>query len=140
MTPILLSLLTILTPLPQLSEPLTLTTGEVITARYVEPSDEFCLELGEFARVQSDLLNSEQYWTRKINLLKASFIEELGKVQDNHKAVHQAYLDEQAKLKELTAKAIEERNLARDDMWWWRGATLGLSLSTTVTIIYLISR
>jgi hypothetical protein len=81
-----------------------------------------------------------QYWTRKIDLLKASFIEELGKVQDNHKAVHQAYLDEQAKLKELTAKAIEERDLARDDMWWWRGATLGLSLSTTVTIIYLISR
>ena len=140
MTPTLLSLLIILTPLPQLSEPLTLTTGEVITARYIEPSDEFCLELGEFARVQSDLLNSEAYWGKRIDLLKADFIKRLGEVQDNHKAVHQAYLEEQAKLKELTAKAIEERDLARDDMWWWRGATIGLSLSTTVTIIYLVSR
>ena len=140
MTPTLLSLLIILTPLPQLSEPLTLTTGEVVTARYIEPSDEFCLELGEFARVQSDLLNSEEYWNKRIDLLKADFIKRLGEVQDNHKAVHQAYLEEQAKLKELTAKAIEERDLARDDMWWWRGATIGLSLSTSVTIIYLISR
>jgi len=25
-------------------------------------------------------------------------------------------------------------------MWWWRGATLALALSTGVTAVYLISR
>lgn len=140
MTHILLSLLTILTPLPELSEPLTLTTGEVITARYDAPSDEFCLYLEEFARVQSDLLHSQEYWEGRTKRLKASFIEELKKVQDGHLKIHQAYVDEVELMKKGLAEAIEERDLARSDMWWWRGATLGLVLSTSVTIIYLINK
>lgn len=140
MTPILLSLWTILTPLPHLSEPLTLTTGEVVTARYLGPSDEFCLTLEDFARVQSDMLHAQEYWEGRIQRLKLSFTQQLKEIQDANKQVHQAYLDENKLLKEELSKSYEERDLARSDLWWWRGATLGLTLSTTVTIIYLVSR
>jgi len=140
MTPILLSLLTILTPLPELSEPLTLSTGEVITARYLQPSDEFCLRLEEFARVQGDLIHAEEYWEGRIERQKAYFVEELTKMQAAHKDVHKAYLKEQQLLKDAAAEALVERDRARSDLWWWRGATIGLTLSTSVTIIYLISR
>lgn len=143
MTHLLLSLLTIATPIAptiDISEPLTLTTGEELQARYIEPSDEFCLQLEDFARLQGDQLHSKAYWTGRIERQKAEFIAKLAEMQEAHKRVHQAYLDEQKLLKEAAIEAYKQRDLARSDLWWWRGATVALILSTGVTAVYLISR
>jgi len=136
MIPILLSLIT-LTPL---TEPLILTTGEEVSAKYVEPSDEFCLKLEDFARVQHDLTDQKLYWERRLQLKDEVWIDKLTEIQRNHKAVHQSYLEEQELFKAELQEALKQRDLARSDLWWWRGATVGLILSTGVTIVYLIAR
>ena len=61
-------------------------------------------------------------------------------MQGAHKQVHVAYLDEQKQLKESLAEALNQRDLARADLWWGRGATVGLVLSTGATFVYLVSR
>ena len=137
----LLSLTILATPLTiEISEPLTLSTGEELKARYLEPSDEFCLSLEDFAQLQGDQLHAKTYWSGRIEGLKADFVEELGKMQKAHKAVHQAYLDEQKLLKDELKEALKQRDLARSDLWYWRGATIGLVLSTGVTFVYLVTR
>ena len=37
-------------------------------------------------------------------------------------------------------EALKQRDLARSDLWYWRGATIGLVLSTGVTFVYLVTR
>ena len=65
MISIALSLLSLLSPIDTIpteiliDEPLTLSTGEELKARYEQPSDEFCLELQDFARLQADQLHSK---------------------------------------------------------------------------------
>lgn len=141
---ILLSLTILATPVAPLaidiSEPLTLTTGETLEARYLEPSDEFCLKLEDFAQLQGDQLHAKVYWEGRMTALKAEFIKQLGDVQRSHREVHKAFLKEQELLKGEIKEAFKQRDLARDDLWWWRGATLALALSTGVTAVYLISR
>lgn len=137
---LLLTLTTVLTPLPYLSEPLTLSTGEELQARHHTPSDEFCLTLADFATLQGDQLQVEEYWSGRIDRLKADFLIELRKVQAGHKAIHESYLKEQNLLKSEVTEAYKQRDLARSDLWWWRGATIGLTLSTSVTLIYLLGR
>lgn len=137
----LLSLTILATPLTiEISEPLTLSTGEELKARYLAPSDEFCLSLEDFAQLQGDQLHAKTYWAGRIEGLKADFVEELSKMQKAHKAVHQAYLDEQKLLKDELKEALKQRDLARSDLWYWRGATIGLVLSTGVTFVYLVTR
>jgi hypothetical protein len=141
---ILLSLTILATPAAplaiEISEPITLTTGETLEARYLEPSDEFCLKLEDFAQLQGDQLHAKVYWEGRIDRLKADFVVKLGDVQRAHREVHKAFLKEQELLKTELAESIKQRDLARADMWWWRGATLALALSTGVTAVYLISR
>ena len=137
---LLLTLTTVLSPLPYLSEPLTLSTGEELQARHLAPSDEFCLSLQDFATLQGDQIHVRDYWEGRMNRLRADFLAELDKAQASHKAVHKAYLDEQELLKAELAESIKQRDLARSDLWWWRGATIGLTLSTSVTLIYLLGR
>ena len=137
MTPTLLSLLTILTPI---TEPLILTTGEKVNARHLMPSDEFCLSLEEFALVQADQIKSRQYWEGRLSRQRARFIENLTTLQESHKEVHKSYLAEQEILKGELKEAYKQRDLARHDLWWWRGATVGLILSTGVTVVYLIGK
>ena len=72
--------------------------------------------------------------------LKAEFVKQLGDVQRSHREVQKAFLKEQELLKGEIKEAFKQRDLARDDLWWWRGATLALALSTGVTAVYLISR
>ena len=137
----LLSLLVLSTPLAiEISEPLTLSTGEELKARYIAPSDEFCLNLEDFARLQGDQLHAKTYWQGRIEGLKADFIEQLDQMQAAHKQVHKAYLDEQKQLKDSLAEALKQRDLARDELWWWRGATVGLVLSTGATFVYLVTQ
>ena len=137
---LLLTLATVLSPLPYLSEPLTLSTGEELQARHHTPSDEFCLTLDDFATLQGDQLHVKEYWSGRMNRLRADFLAELNKVQASHKAVHESYLKEQELLKTELTEAFNQRDLARSDLWWWRGATIGLTLSTSVTLIYLLGR
>lgn len=137
----LLSILVLSTPLTiEISEPLTLSTGEELKARYIAPSDEFCLSLEDFARLQGDQLHAKNYWQGRIEGLKADFIQQLDQMQEAHKQAHRSYLDEQEQLKESLVEALNQRDLARDDLWWWRGATVGLVLSTGATFVYLVSR
>ena len=137
----LLSLLVLSTPLAiEISEPLTLSTGEELKARYIAPSDEFCLNLEDFARLQGDQLHAKNYWQGRIEGLKADFIQQLEKMQGAHKQAHKAYLDEQKLLKDNLAEALKQRDLARGDLWWWRGATVGLVLSTGATFVYLATQ
>jgi hypothetical protein len=133
---ILLSLIA-LTPL---TEPLILTTGEEVSAKYMEPSDEFCLKLEDFAAVQHDLTDQKLYWDGRLQRKDKLWIEKLTEIQHNHKAVHKSYLEEQELFKAELKEALKQRDLARSDLWWWRGATVGLILSTGVTIVYLIAR
>ena len=137
---LLLTLTTVLSPLPYLSEPLTLSTGEELQARHHTPSDEFCLTLDDFATLQGDQLHVKEYWSGRMNRLRADFLAELNKMQASHKAVHESYLKEQELLKTELSEAFKQRDLARSDLWWWRGATIGLTLSTSVTLIYLLGR
>lgn len=141
---ILLSLTILATPAAPLaidiSEPLTLTTGETLEARYLEPSDEFCLKLEDFAQLQGDQLHAKVYWEDRMKRLKASFVDQLAQVQRAHREVHKTYLEEQELLKGEIKEAFKQRDLAREDLWWWRGATFALALSTGVTAVYLISR
>lgn len=124
----------------EISEPLTLTTGETLEARYLQPSDEFCLKLEDFAQLQGDQLHARAYWADRIKALKADFVTQLGDVQRAHREVHRTYLAEQDRYKTELAEALKQRDLARADLWWWRGATIALVLSTGVTAAYLISR
>lgn len=133
---ILLSLIA-LTPL---TEPLILTTGEEVSAKYMEPSDKFCLKLEDFAAVQHDLTDQKLYWDGRLQRKDKLWIEKLTEIQRNHKAVHKSYLEEQELFKAELKEALKQRDLARSDLWWWRGATVGLILSTGVTIVYLIAR
>lgn len=140
---ILLSLTLLASPLArplaiEISEPLTLTTGETLEARYLEPSDEFCLKLEDFAQLQGDQLHAKVYWADRIKHLKAEFIAQLGDVQQAHREIHKSYLKEQELLKSELAESFKQRDLARADLWWWRGATIALVLSTGVTAAYLI--
>lgn len=146
MISIALSLLSLLSPIDTIpteiliDEPLTLSTGEELKARYEQPSDEFCLELQDFARLQADQLHSKAYWELRMTNLNAEWLKAMDEIEAKHKQVHQAYIDEQRLLKEATAEAIKQRDLARSDLWYWRGASLALALSSTVTVIYLIGR
>ena len=133
---ILLSLIT-LTPL---TEPLILTTGEELPARYVEPSDEFCLKLEDFAAVQHELTAQKLYWEGRLKRKDELWLEQLTEIQRNHKAVHKSYLEEQELFRDELKEALKQRDLARADLLWWRGATVGLILSTGVTVVYLIAR
>lgn len=138
---ILLSL-TLLTPASPslLSETLTLSTGEQISAQYNESTDSYCLELELFGELQADQLNAHKYWEARLSRQRALFIEQLKEVQAAHKRVHTVYLEEQEILKTELGEAYKQRDLARSDLWWWRGATIGLILTTGVTAAYLIGR
>jgi hypothetical protein len=146
MISIALSLLSILSPINSIpteiliDEPLTLSTGEELKARYEQPSDEFCLELQDFARLQADQLHAKEYWQRRMTNLNAEWLEAMSEIEAKHKQIHQAYIDEQKLFKDAAAEAIKQRDLARSDLWYWRGASLALALSSTVTVIYLIGR
>jgi hypothetical protein len=124
MISIALSLLSLLSPIDTIpteiliDEPLTLSTGEELKARYEQPSDEFCLELQDFARLQADQLHSKAYWELRMTNLNAEWLKAMDEIEAKHKQVHQA----------------------RSDLWYWRGASLALALSSTVTVIYLIGR
>ena len=75
-----------------------------------------------------------------MSTLNAEWVKAMSEIEDKHKQVHQAYIDEQELLREATAEAYKQRDLARSDLWYWRGASLALALSSTVTVIYLIGR
>ena len=138
---ILLSL-TLLTPASPslLSETLTLSTGEQISAQYNESTDSYCLELELFGELQADQLKAHKYWEARLSRQRGLFIEKLEEVQAAHKRVHAVYLEEQELLKTELGEAYKQRDLARSDLWWWRGATIGLILTTGVTAAYLIGR
>ena len=116
---LLSSILLILSPLSSplvIREPLKLTTGVEVEALYVEPSDQFCLSVEDFAIVRSDLERGWEYCERRLEAERLAFFDHIRKLQTNHEAVHESYLKQRDQLKEqlITSQGRGEQSHQRD--------------------------
>lgn len=121
-----------------IKEPLKLTTGVEVEALYVEPSDQFCLSVEDFAIVRSDLDRGWEYCERRITANRLAFFDHINKLQANHEAVHESYLTQRDRLKEELISAQSEVSSLTKELWWWRvGLVAVLSLSALTTAALL---
>jgi len=119
-------------------EPLKLTTGVEVEALYVEPSDQFCLSVEDFAIVRSDLERGWEYCERRLEAERLAFFDHIRKIQTNHEAVHESYLTQRDRLKEELISAQSEVSSLTKELWWWRvGLVAVLSLSALTTAALL---
>lgn len=119
-------------------EPLKLTTGVEVEALYVEPSDQFCLSVEDFAIVRSDLDRGSEYCERRITANRLAFFDHINKLQANHEAVHESYLTQRDRLKEELISAQSEAAHLTKELWWWRvGLVAVLSLGALTTAALL---
>ena len=138
---LLSSILLMLSPLSSplvIREALKLTTGVEVEALYVEPSDQFCLSVEDFAIVRSDLERGWEYCERRLEAERLAFFDHIRKLQTNHEAVHESYLTQRDRLKAQLITAQGEVSSLTKEIWWWRiGLVAVLSIGALTTAALL---
>ena len=135
-------MLLILSPLSSplvIREPLKLTTGVEVEALYVEPSDQFCLSVEDFAIVRSDLERGWEYCERRITANRLAFFDHINKIQANHEAVHESYLSERDRLKAQLMTSQGEVSSLTKEIWWWRVGLVAVLSVSAFTVAALLT-
>ena len=117
-------------------EPLTLTTGLVLEAKYEPSSDRFCLSVEDFAPLKVDLEGAVQAIERERSVCKAR----VKRAQDDAEASVKQLRADHAALQEsfkTQALALDE---ARFNMRLWRASAVGVLVLGSVALIVIATR
>lgn len=117
-------------------EPLTLTTGLSIEARYEPSSDRFCLSVEDFAPLKVDLEGAVETIARERAVCK----ERVKRAQEDAEAsIKQLRADHAALQESLKTQglALEE---ARFDLRLWRASAVGVLVLSGVALIVIATR
>ena len=122
-----------------IKEPLKLTTGVEVEALYVEPSDQFCLSVEDFAIVRSDLERGWSFCERRLEAERLAFFDHIRKLQTNHEAVHESYLKQRDELKLQLITSQGEVSSLTKEIWWWRVGLVALLSMSALTVAALLT-
>lgn len=120
-------------------EPLKLTTGVEVEALYVEPSDQFCLGVEDFAILRSDLERGWEYCERRLEAERLAFFDHIGKLQTNHEKVHESYLLQRDRLKAQLITSQGEVSSLTKEIWWWRIGLVAVLSVSAFTVAALLA-
>ena len=120
-------------------EPLKLTTGVEIEALYVEPSDQFCLSVEDFAIVRSDLERGWGFCERRLEAERLAFFDHIRKLQTNHEVVHESYLKQRDELQLQLITSQGEVSSLTKEIWWWRVGSVAVLSMSALTVAALLT-
>ena len=117
-------------------EPLTLTTGLEVPAKYNAAEDGFCLTLEDFILVKRDLQGAVETIDEERRLCKAR----LDQARADCAAITSKAIEENHRLKSDIAERDKQLDDARFSIRVWRSASVGVLVLGAVSMVVIVTR